>query len=202
MSFPVLFVCIGNVCRSPFAERLLRTRLDALGIGDRFEVSSAGVRAMAGRPMHPESARTLVERGGSPDGFTARQFQSGLVDATVADTGGLVLAATRDIRSRLLEEAPRALRRTFTLLEFVALAEAHRAAGDVQPGRRTHAPVVSDDQRLRRLVEECAEGRGALRLEEYDIADPIGRSPETYDGVATLMADQIDRLAAILVDPV
>jgi protein-tyrosine phosphatase len=38
----VLFVCSGNICRSPLAEELLRRELDARGIGDQFFVDSAG----------------------------------------------------------------------------------------------------------------------------------------------------------------
>ena len=40
--YRVLFVCSGNICRSPLAEELLRRRLDERGVGDRFSVDSAG----------------------------------------------------------------------------------------------------------------------------------------------------------------
>jgi len=43
-AFRVLFVCIGNVCRSPLGERLLAAKLRS----EAFEVSSAGVGAMVG----------------------------------------------------------------------------------------------------------------------------------------------------------
>ncbi|QIX25506.1 protein tyrosine phosphatase [Nocardioides sp. JQ2195] len=197
MSFSVLFVCIGNVCRSPFGERLLRHRLDELGIGDDYTVTSAGVRALRGRPMHPESARTLAERGGSADGFVARQLSSEL-----ADGADLVLAATRDIRSRLLEDAPGSLRRAFTVREFVSLAEAHRAAGEGQSGARAARPPAPDrSSALAKVVEDCSRGRGILRLDDVDITDPIGRSPQTYDSVAELMDEQVSRLAQVLHDP-
>jgi len=68
--FRVLFVCIGNVCRSPLGERLLAARLHA----EAFEVSSAGVAAMVGSPMTPEAAVHLESYGGSADGFVARQM--------------------------------------------------------------------------------------------------------------------------------
>lgn len=197
MSFSVLFVCIGNVCRSPFGERLLRHRLDELAIGDEFTVTSAGVRAMQGRSMHPESTRTLEARGGSAEGFVARQLS-----AELAEGADLVLAATRDIRSRLLEESPRSLRRSFTLREFVSLAEAHRAAGEgASGGRRVPPTAVRGAQALDALIEDCSRGRGILRLDDVDVTDPIGRSPQTYDAVAELLDDQVTRLAKVLHSP-
>jgi protein-tyrosine phosphatase len=60
----ILFVCTGNICRSPSAERL------ATAAG--ASASSAGTRAVIGHPMHPESARVLRDLGGDPDGFVAR----------------------------------------------------------------------------------------------------------------------------------
>ena len=55
--FPVLFVCIGNVCRSPYAEILLRSRLTDLDAADRFDVGSAGVFALS--TPKPGDALTL-----------------------------------------------------------------------------------------------------------------------------------------------
>src|SRR4051812_32932148 len=56
--FRLLFVCTGNICRSPFAEILTRHLLvGRLGgrVAGRFEISSAGVQAVVGSPMHPDS---------------------------------------------------------------------------------------------------------------------------------------------------
>ncbi len=122
--FRILFVCVGNVCRSPLGERLLAARLPA----DRFEVSSAGVGALAGAAMDPEAAGHLEAYGASADGFVARQ----LIPSMVKESD-LVLTATKAIRSRVLEEAPAALRRTFTVLEFVALLDV--VARRWRPGR-------------------------------------------------------------------
>lgn len=68
--FQVLFVCIGNVCRSPLGERLLAARLD----GERFEVRSAGIAAMVGSPMVPEAAAHLAAYGGGDEGFVSTQL--------------------------------------------------------------------------------------------------------------------------------
>lgn len=198
MTFRVLFVCIGNVCRSPLAERLLAHRLADGGVGDRFTVASAGVRAMRGKGMHPESARTLRERGGDPDGFVARQLLAQEVEA--AD---LVLAATLDVRSRVLEEAPRALRRTFTIREFAALAAAATGVDEPEaaPGSRgAHAaPPEPEVSSLSEFVALCAEARSALQLDDYDVADPIGRAPAVYDEVAVVLDEDLKTLSRALV---
>ena len=112
--FGILFVCIGNVCRSPVGERLLAARLPE----DRFTVSSAGMRALVGYSMSEHAAAELVGYGGDPAGFAARQISQEIVEGS-----DLVLTATRSLRSDLLAEVPTALRRTFTVLEFAALLE-------------------------------------------------------------------------------
>ena len=129
-AFTVLFVCIGNVCRSPLGERLLASKLP----GDEFVVSSAGVGAMVDSPMTPEAAVHLQAYGGSADGFVSRQLTSGMVKES-----GLVLAATTAIRSRVLEDSPGALRRTFTVLEFAALLDVIPADSDPATLVRTAA---------------------------------------------------------------
>lgn len=168
-SFRVLFVCVGNVCRSPLGERLLAARLD----GRDVEVSSAGVAAMVGEPMTPESAQHLVSFGGSADGFAARQ----LVPAMVAESD-LVLTATQAIRSRVLEDSPGALRRTFTVREFAALLDVVDA---------DHDPVVT--------VRRAAEERSRAALDDYDIPDPFGRGDAAYALASELMGHAVERIA-------
>ncbi len=57
----VLFVCHGNICRSPMAEAVFRHMLEERGLGERFAVDSAAVSAEEiGNPVYPEANRTLV----------------------------------------------------------------------------------------------------------------------------------------------
>jgi protein-tyrosine phosphatase len=170
-AFRVLFVCIGNVCRSPFGERLLAARL----AGADVEVASAGVAAMVGAPMSREAAAELEQYGGTADGFTARQ----LTPAMVRDAD-LVLTATRELRSRVLSETPSALRRTFTVLEFAALLDL------VAP-----APPAE-------LVAEAAAARSLLESTELDVPDPFRRGEDAHALAARLMAGAVDRIAAAL----
>jgi len=67
----VLVVCVGNICRSPMAEGMLRARLGSqLGL----EVSSAGIAALVGQPAHPTAVELLRERGIDISGHRARQL--------------------------------------------------------------------------------------------------------------------------------
>ncbi len=60
----ILFVCHGNICRSPMAEAVFRHMLEERGLGERFAVDSAAVSVEEiGNPVYPEANRTLVAHG-------------------------------------------------------------------------------------------------------------------------------------------
>ena len=60
----VLFVCMGNICRSPMAEGLLRHRLTERGLDDRLRIDSAGIGGWhAGSPPDPRAVRVCAEYG-------------------------------------------------------------------------------------------------------------------------------------------
>ena len=57
-TYRVGLVCLGNICRSPMAEVVLRAAVDAHGLGHRVEVSSCGTGDWhLGEPMDPRAAR-------------------------------------------------------------------------------------------------------------------------------------------------
>src|SRR5512136_1311836 len=72
----VLVVCVGNICRSPMAEALLRARL---GHWPRFDVSSAGLSALVGRPADESTVALMRERGIDISAHRARQLTPRLV---------------------------------------------------------------------------------------------------------------------------
>jgi protein-tyrosine phosphatase len=74
----VLVVCVGNICRSPMGEGLLRARLAAR---PGFTVSSAGVAALVGRPADPLAVALLAEQGIDISAHRARQLTPELVSA-------------------------------------------------------------------------------------------------------------------------
>jgi protein-tyrosine phosphatase len=64
----VLVVCVGNICRSPLGERLLRQQLPDL------EVTSAGINALVGKPADKTTSMVAAAHGLSMHGHAARQF--------------------------------------------------------------------------------------------------------------------------------
>ena len=188
-AFHLLFVCTGNICRSPFAEiltrHLLRGRLGGR-VAVAFDVSSAGVAAVVGSPMDPDSRAELAPwhlDGAAADGFVARQLEEPMIEGS-----HLVLGATARHRSAVVEQCPAALPITFGLREFARLAAAVAPAElPAHPVARAHALV--ELARLRRgLVPPDPDGD--------DVPDPIGRPRAVHHHAARLLhaavADVID----------
>ncbi|MBC8104687.1 MAG: low molecular weight phosphotyrosine protein phosphatase [Cytophagales bacterium] len=74
-SIHVLFVCLGNICRSPMAEAVLRHKVAEAGLSDRIRVDSAGTGDWhLGSPPHKGTRRILEEYGISSEGIAARQI--------------------------------------------------------------------------------------------------------------------------------
>ena len=71
----VLFICHGNICRSPMSEFILRDMVAKRGIADQFEIASAATsREEIGNPVYPPAVRKLREHGIDPSGKRARQM--------------------------------------------------------------------------------------------------------------------------------
>ena len=75
MSKKILFVCHGNICRSPMAEFVFKRLVRRAGLEDPFEVASAATSdEEVGNPVYPLAKRTLAEHGIGCPGKTARQL--------------------------------------------------------------------------------------------------------------------------------
>ena len=71
----ILFVCHGNICRSPMAEFVMKKMVADAEIADQFEIASAATSTEEiGNPVYPPARRKLAEHGISCDGKTARQI--------------------------------------------------------------------------------------------------------------------------------
>ena len=71
----VLFICHGNICRSPIAEFVMKDLVAKAGRSDAFEIASAATsREELGNPVYPPARRKLAEHGISCADKTARQM--------------------------------------------------------------------------------------------------------------------------------
>lgn len=74
----ILFVCHGNICRSPMAEFVMKDLVEKAGLADEFTIaSSATSTEEIGNPVYPPVRQLLARHGISCAGKTARQLQRG-----------------------------------------------------------------------------------------------------------------------------
>ena len=71
----ILFVCHGNICRSPMAEFVMKDLAAKAGLAERLEIASAATSTEEiGNPVYPPAQRKLAEHGIGCAGKTARQM--------------------------------------------------------------------------------------------------------------------------------
>ena len=74
----ILFVCTGNICRSPTAEGIFRRLVDEAGLGDRFAIESAGTHDYhAGAAPDPRACRVAARYGIDLSAQRARKVSAG-----------------------------------------------------------------------------------------------------------------------------
>ena len=192
--FTVLHICMGNICRSPMAERLLaRAVKDRSGDADGplLRSVSAGTGGWhEGEEMNPPAARLVRARRGSDEGFLARKLRGDFIDE--AD---LILTATADQYDYVVALRPEAADRTFVLGEFGRLLNGVDAAAlplaEPKPDV-VHARGVA-------IVEAAARLRGTGTPQAGDdLDDPWGRGDQTFHRVADEIEDTTMPLAALL----
>jgi protein-tyrosine phosphatase len=101
MPYRICLVCLGNICRSPMAEAVLRAKLVAAGLGDDVSVDSAGLGGWHVGGDADRRALAALTRRGYPLTHAARQF-----DAAWFAERDLILALDRSNLSALRRLAP------------------------------------------------------------------------------------------------
>ena len=108
----VLLVCTANICRSPMAEALLRSRLGEAAVDWRIE--SAGTWALDGERAAPRAIKVLKARG-----IDLSQHRSRVVDPNMLSKARLVLVMEKGHKEALQVEFPRFANKVFLLSEMV-----------------------------------------------------------------------------------
>ncbi|MRN37304.1 low molecular weight phosphotyrosine protein phosphatase [Neisseria sp. N95_16] len=75
-TYRILFVCLGNICRSPMGEFVLRHRAEEAGVGQRIHTDSAGTSGWHdGENMHQGTRQMLAQQGMDNTGFTSSKVK-------------------------------------------------------------------------------------------------------------------------------
>jgi protein arginine phosphatase len=169
----VLFVCTGNVCRSPMAEGFLRYEADRRGLD--LNVRSTGTHAWTGRAATIDGRKVMNEFGVPIDDHRTIELDGDLVE-----WADLVIGMSREHERDTVRAFPDAEKKTFTmkaLLELLPFLPSHDDAGawiEAADRQRDHA----------------------VALDDLDIEDPIGEREAAYRRVATEIQHLIERFAA------
>lgn len=170
--FRVLFVCTGNICRSAFAEILLRARL---GPHSTVDVSSAGTMAVVGHDLEQE----MAARAGLLDlphaGHRARQLTGRILAGS-----DLVLVFEEHHYSWVLDERPD------TLPRLLALGQAAAALRSVADGRRVAWEALADTVHALRPEPQPADW----------VSDPYMRGAQAAAHTATRITEDIGTILA------
>jgi protein-tyrosine phosphatase len=175
-SFGVLFVCTGNICRSPTAEALARRELERFP-GAPLRLSSAGSHALEGSPAASRSMMAAATRGANLERHFARELTRRRVRA--AD---LILCMAAEHRPFVLSYDRSATHRTFLLATFARVAS--------QWEWLASSPAE--------LVALAAEHRQP-ELDGDDIDDPLGHPAEAYAACAERLDSLVTPVIAALV---
>lgn len=175
----ILFVCSGNICRSPLGAQLLTRQLELNASANVIE--SAGIVADEGTAMDRAAAAQSVRLGGNPSAHRSRYLTE-----QIAASADLVLTAERSHRAAVVRLAPRTAKRAFTLKQFARVLNGLEA-GDLV-GVSTLEGLVERVARLRGIVPSPAD------VACDDITDPYRRSDATQQRVA----DEIDEAVRVV----
>jgi len=148
--YRVLFVCMGNICRSPTAEGVFRKLVRDAGLEGKIEIDSAGTGSWhVGSAPDRRTQNAALKRGLDLSGQRARQ-----VSARDFETFDLVVAMDRDNLSYLEAIRPNEAARARLMLEFseVAVSRGIRDVPDPYSGGVDGFEIVLD------LIEGACEG--------------------------------------------
>lgn len=181
--FTILNVCMGNICRSPMAERFFMQAL-----GDSVHCHSAGTGGWhEGEEMNPPAARQVRARGADADGFSARKLRTDQIDS--AD---LILTATADQYDYVTALRPDAAERTFVLGEFGRLLK------EVDASTLPSGDVYERGLALVRSANTARGGKPAQPQDDLD--DPWGRGDQVFSRVADEILATVEPFATLLLE--
>ncbi|HEX6675876.1 MAG TPA: low molecular weight phosphatase family protein [Actinomycetes bacterium] len=175
--FTVLFVCTGNICRSPTAEAFARRELGNLADDGGLRFGSAGSHALNGNPATEGAVAAAAARGGDLTRHRAREL-----DRRLVREADLILVMAAEHLPYVLAFDRSAADRAFVLGAFA------RVLADLPSQARSPEQLVA---------MALAEGAARDRVDD-DVEDPIGGTPEAYGAVAEHIDELVPPVVAAL----
>lgn len=176
----VLFVCTGNICRSPMGELLFPLFFHSKDI----ETDSAGTQGLINSPIDPSSAKLMAM-----DGIDSSRFRSKRLTPQLALSSDLILCFTEHQRKKIVAQTPRARTKTFLLSDFANLCRYF------SQNSLFHGFSVED--RMREVIYNASMVRMNLP-QAVDIADPYKKDflafRATHDQILHDLADVANAL--------
>ncbi|TPF78589.1 MULTISPECIES: low molecular weight phosphatase family protein [unclassified Bifidobacterium] len=162
----ILFVCTGNVCRSPMGELMMRRYL----VHTSIEISSAGTHGLDAQPIDPSSRRLMDSLSIDSSSFRSKQLTR-----EMAESADLVLCFEHDQVQDVVSIAPGAIRHTFLITEFASMC-LYCARNDM-----VHGETIQE--RLKSVVNVASFVR-PLIPPARDIEDPFGKEFPVFRAAA------------------
>ena len=172
----VVFVCTGNLCRSPMAEGLLRHSLAERGCNG-VEVTSVGTWAYADNPAMPEAVETLRELG-----IDLSQHRSRAVDEAELNEADVIVVMTSVHIRELKSTVPDVMHKVLMMKEL----------SEITPAQ------VSDDGTPRERLQALLTGTKPASRRSLDVDDPIGLPRGAYERCGRELQAGVDVLVETL----
>ncbi len=177
------FVCTGNICRSAYADLLLRSEVAQKQLP--VTVSSAGTQAMVGCDIDPVLGKVARE-----EGIYRPHMAQLLTEELISQQFGFILAMTKEHQERVLALYPAASKRTFLLSELASIS------------RRISEKQKNQELNWAGMPELFLQEKRQLAPEEnYDIDDPYKLPEEEQHKIAyeikTCVQDIVKLLAKV-----
>ncbi|ADU32316.1 low molecular weight protein arginine phosphatase [Evansella cellulosilytica] len=194
----ILFICTGNTCRSPLAERLFEHKKS----NNTVTAKSAGIYATNGAQMSGGS-RIALEKRGVKENHTSQP-----VDEELLQWADIILAMTESHKSAVIQQYPEKADHTFTLKEFVyedketkeKLERFKKRVAQFELKRASlHGNEQNTEEQREQLIRELENEQEAIyqlasELPGFDISDPYGGTEEMYENTAKEIEQAINKL--------
>jgi protein-tyrosine phosphatase len=173
----IMFVCTGNICRSPMAEGLLRLSLERRGI-DGVKVTSTGTWGQDGSRATEHAWSAAAASGAPLEGHRAQTFS-----AQLAEDADLIVAMTSVHLREIEDMAPGTAQRT-RLLKEISLLE----------------PEIEDDMSPDDRLAALLSAPRPAYMRAHDLDDPMGFPLPVYERCRDEISKGIDSLVRLLFD--